>query len=73
MKASKFTGAQKAFVIEQGEGGSPVAQVCRNTVVVLEFGGASPDHLSGQRISIATSDDAGPRNHHLEPGRSGCR
>jgi len=29
MKASKFTGAQKAFVIKQGEEGTPVAEVCR--------------------------------------------
>lgn len=29
MKASKFTDAQKAFVIKQGEEGSPVAGICR--------------------------------------------
>lgn len=29
MKASKFTDAQKAFAIKQGEEGSPVAEVCR--------------------------------------------
>lgn len=29
MKASKFTDAQKAFVIKQGEEGTPVAEVCR--------------------------------------------
>jgi putative transposase len=29
MKASKFTHAQKAFVIKQGEEGTPVAEVCR--------------------------------------------
>jgi len=29
MKASKFTDAQKAFVIKQGEEGIPVAEVCR--------------------------------------------
>jgi len=29
MKASKFTAAQKAFVIKQGEEGTPVAEVCR--------------------------------------------
>lgn len=28
MKASKFTDAQKAFVIKQGEEGSPVAEIC---------------------------------------------
>ena len=29
MKASKFTDAQKAFIIKQGEEGAPVAQICR--------------------------------------------
>ena len=33
MKASKFTDAQKAFVIKQGEEGTPVAEVCRKTGV----------------------------------------
>jgi putative transposase len=29
MKASKFTDAQKAFIIKQGETGTPVAEICR--------------------------------------------
>jgi len=29
MKTSKFTDAQKAFVIKQGEEGTPVAEICR--------------------------------------------
>jgi len=29
MKASKFTDAQKAFVIKQGEEGTPVSEICR--------------------------------------------
>lgn len=29
MKASKFTDAQKAFVIKQGDEGTPVAEICR--------------------------------------------
>ena len=29
MKASQFTDAQKAFIINQGEDGTPVADVCR--------------------------------------------
>ena len=29
MKASRFTDAQKAFILRQGEDGSPVAEVCR--------------------------------------------
>lgn len=29
MKASKFTDAQKAFIIKQTEDGTPVAEVCR--------------------------------------------
>lgn len=33
MKASKFTGAQKAFVIKQGEEGTPVAEICRKAAI----------------------------------------
>ena len=29
MQASKFTDAQKAFFIKQGEAGIPVAEICR--------------------------------------------
>lgn len=29
MKASKFTDAQKAFIIRQGDDGIPVAEICR--------------------------------------------
>ena len=29
MKASKFTDAQKAFIIKQGEDGTSVAEICR--------------------------------------------
>lgn len=29
MKSSKFTDAQKAFIIKQGVDGTPVAEVCR--------------------------------------------
>lgn len=29
MKASKFTDAQKAFIIKQGEEGTPVSEICR--------------------------------------------
>jgi putative transposase len=29
MKASKFSGAQKAFILNQGDDGVPVAEICR--------------------------------------------
>ncbi len=29
MKASKLSDAQKAFIIKQGEEGTPVAEICR--------------------------------------------
>ncbi len=29
MKASKFTDAQKAFIVKQGNGGTTVAEICR--------------------------------------------
>jgi len=31
MKASKFTDAQKAFIIRQGEDGTPVEEICRKS------------------------------------------
>ena len=31
MKASRFSDAQKAFVLKQGEEGTPVAEICRKT------------------------------------------
>lgn len=31
MKASKFTDAQKAFIIKQGEDGMTVAEICRKS------------------------------------------
>ena len=33
MKASKFTDAQKEFIIRQGEDGTPVADICRKAGV----------------------------------------
>jgi len=35
MKASKFTDAQKAFLIKHGEQGTPVAEVCRKAGISL--------------------------------------
>ncbi len=35
MKASKFTDAQKAFIIKQAEDGTPVAEVCRKAGISL--------------------------------------
>jgi putative transposase len=31
MKASNFSDAQKAFIIKQGEDGTPVAEICRKS------------------------------------------
>lgn len=33
MKASKFSDAQKAFIIKQGEDGTPVAEICRKAEI----------------------------------------
>lgn len=33
MKESKFTEAQKAFVLKQGEQGTPVAEICRKAEI----------------------------------------
>ncbi len=33
MKASRFSDAQKAFIIRRGEDSTPVAEVCRKAVI----------------------------------------
>jgi putative transposase len=38
MKAAKFTDAQKAFVIKQGDEGTPVADICRKAGIRLSIG-----------------------------------
>lgn len=43
MKAPKFTDAQKAFVIKQGEMGVPVAEVCRKAGI------SQATHFSGKK------------------------
>ena len=33
MKASKFSDAQKAFILKQGDDGVPVAEICQSSSV----------------------------------------
>jgi hypothetical protein len=34
LKASNFSGAQRAFIIEQVEDGTPVAEICRRAGII---------------------------------------
>jgi len=53
MKASKFTEAQKAFILKQGEQGTPVAESCRKAGISQatyfnwkkKYGGLLPDEM----------------------------
>ncbi|GAA5082393.1 hypothetical protein GCM10023209_37770 [Roseibacterium beibuensis] len=53
MKASKFTEAQKAFILKQGEQGTPVAEICRKAGIsqatyfnwTKKYGGLLPDEM----------------------------
>ena len=53
MKASKFTEAQKAFILKQGEQGTPVAEICRKAGISeatyfnwkKRYGGLLPDEM----------------------------
>jgi len=57
MKASKFTDAQKAFIIRQGENGTPVEEVCRKTGISQatfyawkkKYGGLMPSEMKRLR------------------------
>jgi len=52
MKASKFTDAQKAFVVKQGEEGTPVAEICRKA-------GDKPGDLFQLEVEIRRADAIG--------------
>ncbi len=53
IKASRFTEAQKAFILKQGEEGKPVAEVCRKAGISQasyfnwkkRYGGQLPDRM----------------------------
>jgi putative transposase len=57
MKASKFTDAQKAFIIRQGEVGTPVEEICRKAGISQatyfnwkkKFGGLLPSEVKRLR------------------------
>ncbi len=57
MKASKFTDAQKAFILKQGEDGPPVAEVCRKAGISQatyfnwkkKYGGLLPSEMKRLR------------------------
>lgn len=53
MKASKFSGAQKAFILKQGDYGVPVAEICRKAEISFatyfnwkkKYAGLRPDEM----------------------------
>jgi putative transposase len=53
MKASKFSDAQKAFILKQGDDGVPVAEICRKAGISQatyvnwrkKFAGLLPDEM----------------------------
>ena len=57
MKASKFTDAQKAFIIRQGEEGTSVAEICRKAGISQatyfnwkkKYGGMMPSEMKRLR------------------------
>ena len=57
MKASKFSDAQKAYVLRQGEEGVPVAEICRKAGISQatyfnwkkKFGGMLPSEVKKLR------------------------
>ncbi len=59
MKASKFSDAQKAFIIKQGEDGTAVAEICREAGISpatyfnwkKQYSGLLPTEYSGFHLS----------------------
>lgn len=73
MKASKFTDAQKAFILKQGADGMPVADICRKAGIsqatYFIYGRLSrckrfdpcPSDLGCQHLSGVTRDAGAPK------------
>jgi putative transposase len=61
MKASKFSDAQKAFIIKQGEDGTPVAEICRKAGISQatyfnwkkKYAGLACCRFRGQQVKLA--------------------
>ena len=53
MKASKFTAAQKAFVIKQGGEGAPLAEICHKAGIsqATYFNGRGADAIGDTAAS----------------------
>ena len=76
MKASKFTDAQKAFIIRQGEDGTPVEEICRKAGISQAtyfnwkktYSGMMPSEMRRLGLDdVPLSDQAAPLgNHHAE-------
>ena len=60
MKASKFSDAQKAFILKQGEQGLPVAEICRKA------------GISQATSSIGRRSTRGPEDFGLSWMRDGA-
>ena len=81
MKASKFTDAQKAFVIKQGDEGTPVAEVCRKAGISQatyfnwkkKYAGLLPTEMRGEgRLKKIVADLTLDRGHQpFGPGPGG--
>lgn len=64
MKASRFSDAQKAFVLKQGEEGTPVAEVCRKAGISQatyfnwrkKYAGLLPDEM--RRLKALEDENA---------------
>lgn len=64
MKASRFSDAQKAFILRQGEDGMPVAEICRKAGISQatyfnwkkKYGGLLPDEM--RRMKLLEDENA---------------
>ena len=69
MKASKFSDAQKAFILKQGDDGVPVAEICRKAGISQatyfnwkkKYAGLLPDEM---RRLKALEDESEPLMRH---------
>ena len=57
MKASKFSDAQKVFILKQGADGIPVTDICRKAGISQATNGAGSDNGTGAECDAARQRD----------------
>ncbi len=71
MKASKFSDAQKAFILKQGDDGVPVAEICRKAGISQALFQLAQEVCGSAARRDASIEGSGRREFQTEEDRRG--